>query len=212
MWSVTLGRNVTSHPHVIGAMIPMNDRMRWSCIMKPSLVLVLVLALAPATATAQVYQRIGPNGEIHFSDQPGLDAQPVEVRPAQTVTLPSLPPRAGSSDQQGGGTTNSANAAAPGYTAFTIVSPAGGEGVRANDGNVTIRLSLEPELVPGHVIRLNLDGEDGEQIRSGGHLAFPLTNLSRGRHSVEAQVMDDKGNVLMRAGPVSFYVLRFAGG
>lgn len=178
--------------------------------MKPSL--VLVLALASATAAAQVYQRIGPNGEILFSDQPGPDARPVDVRPPQTVTLPPVPARAGSADRQGGSATNPAGEAAPGYTAFTILSPTAGEGVRANDGNVTVRLALEPQLVPGHVIRLNLDGEDGEQVRSGGSLAFPLTNLSRGRHSVEAQVLDQNGNVLMRAGPVEFNVLRFAGG
>ena len=175
--------------------------------MKPSL--VLVLALASATAAAQVYQRIGPNGEILFSDQPGPDARPVEVRPPQTVTLPPVPARSGGLDGQGG---EAANPAAPGYSAFSIISPADGEAVRANDGNVIVSLALEPRLVPGHVIRLNLDGEDGEQVRSGGSLAFSLTNLSRGRHSVEAQVLDQNGNVLMRAGPVTFNVLRFAGG
>ncbi len=177
--------------------------------MKPSL--VLALAIASATAHAQVYQRIGPNGEVYFSDRPGTDAQPVDVGRPQTVRLPPVPARAAGADPQGSAT-GAADAGTPAYTAFSILSPAAGEEIRANDGNVTVRLSLEPRLAPGHVIRLNLDGEDGEQIRSGGDLAFPLTNLSRGRHSVEARVLDEAGNVLMRAGPVTFNVLRFAGG
>ena len=185
----------------------MNDRMRWACIMKPSLALALVFA--SATATAQVYERVGPNGEIFFSDQPGPDARPVDVAPPQTVTLPPVPPRSGRLEGQGGA---AATPAAPGYTAFSIVSPAAGEGVRANDGNVTVRLALAPQLVEGHVIRLNVDGEDGVLNRSGANLDFPLTNLSRGRHSVSAQVLDRDGKVLMRAGPVAFNVLRFAGG
>jgi hypothetical protein len=189
-------------------MISLDDPMRGIFIMNASR-LVLVLALASATATAQVYERIGPNGEIYLSDRPGPDARRIDVPPPQTVTLPPVPPRSGRLEGQGG---NAANPAAPGYTAFSIVSPGASEGVRANDGNVTVRLALEPQLAAGHVIRLNVDGEDGVLNRSGANLDFPLTNLSRGRHSVEAQVMDVQGNVLMSTGPVIFYVLRFAGG
>lgn len=189
-------------------MISIDDPMRGIFVMNTSR-LVLLLALASATATAQVYERIGPNGEIYLSDRPGPDARRIDVPPPQTVTLPPVTPRSGRLEGQGG---DAANPAAPAYTAFSIVSPVAGEGVRANDGNVTVRLSLEPRLAAGHVIRLNLDGEDGVLKRSGGNLDFPLTNLSRGRHSVEAQVLDQAGNVLMTAGPVTFNVLRFAGG
>ena len=192
-------------------MISLDDPMRGIFVMNTSR-LVLLLALASATATAQVYERIGPNGEIHLSDRPGPDARRIDVPPPQTVTLPPVPARAVRPEQRAGSAANPGSEAAPAYTAFTISSPSDGEGVRANDGNVTIRLALEPQLAPGHVIRLNLDGEDGVLNRSGANLDFPLTNLSRGRHSVEAQVMDVQGNVLMRAGPVTFYVLRFAGG
>ena len=174
--------------------------------------LLLLLALACATATAQVYQRIGPDGQVYFSDRPGPDAEQVDVRPAQTVTVPPVPERADTSNQQGEGAAEQASQAVAAYTEFTVVSPTNEEGVRANDGNVTIRLSLEPELIPGHVIQLNLDGEDGEQIKTRDDLNFALSNLSRGRHTVEAKVLDEKGNALMRAGPISFYVLRFAGG
>jgi hypothetical protein len=189
-------------------MISLDDPMRGIFIMNTSR-LVFLLALASATATAQVYERIGPNGEIYLSDRPGPDARRIDVPPPQTVTLPPVAPRSGRSEGQGG---DAANPAAPGYTAFSIVSPGAGEGVRANDGNVTVRLVLEPQLLPGHVIRLDLHGEDGRQTQSGRSLAFALTDLSRGRHSVEAQVVDQDGNVLMRAGPVAFNVLRFAGG
>jgi hypothetical protein len=175
-------------------------------------VLIVLLVLASATAVAQVYQRIGPDGEVHLSDQPGPDAQPIDLRPAQTVTLPPLPARGSRSAQAGEGAAKPAGEATPGYTAFTVSSPTDGEGVRANDGNVTVRLSLEPALSPGHAIWLHLDGEDGEQTQTRSSLDFPLTNLSRGRHTVEASVRDANGAVVMRAGPVTFFVLRFAGG
>ena len=40
--------------------------------------------------------------------------------------------------------------AAARYTGFSITSPTSDQGVRANDGNVTVHLSLQPVLQSGH--------------------------------------------------------------
>jgi len=166
--------------------------------------LLLFLMLVCATASAQVYKRIGADGKIYFSDQPGADAREVDVAPAQAVSLPPVPRQTGAAQPQ--------NDAGASYTAFTVVSPTSDQGVRANDGNVTVSLSLQPELMPGHTVMLNVDGEDGGQTKSSGGLIIELNNLSRGRHSVEATVVDAEGNALIQAGPVSFNVLRVAVG
>lgn len=39
-----------------------------------------------------------------------------------------------------------------------------------------------------------------------------LSNLSRGCHTIEASVLDEKGNTLIKAVPLCFNALRFAGG
>ena len=96
------------------------------------------------------------------------------------------------------------------YSEFTIVSPTSEQEVRANDGNVPVRLSLQPALMPGHTIALTIDGEDGHIVKAGDGMTVELSNLSRGRHTVEATVVDDAGNTLIQAGPVSFNVLRVA--
>jgi hypothetical protein len=100
--------------------------------------------------------------------------------------------------------------AASSYTGFTIVSPTSEQAVRANDGNVTVQLSLQPELISGHIIVLKIDGEDGEAFNTGNGMAVELSNLSRGQHTVEARVIDEKGSVLIQTGAVSFNVLRVA--
>jgi hypothetical protein len=64
--------------------------------------------------------------------------------------------------------------------------------------------------MPGHAITLKIDGKDGKEIFSGDSMTVQLTNLSRGRHTVEVAVVGDRGNTLIQAGPVSFYVLRVA--
>lgn len=167
--------------------------------------LVLFLVFICATANAQIYRRTGPDGQVYFSDQPGPDAERVDLAPAQTINLPSVP-------EQAGDVTSEQQDAAAVYTEFFVASPTAEQGVRANDGNVTVHLSLQPALQPGHAIVLNVDGEDGEASNSGSVLMVELNNLSRGQHTVMATVVDGEGNKLIQTDPVSFFVLRAAGG
>ncbi len=173
-------------------------------------VLLLAIFLC-ATAGAQVYKRIGPDGQVYFSDQPGPDAEAVELSRPQIISMPPLPERRPTAEQQGGRAEKQDDSAFS-YTRFSVVSPTKYQGYRANDGNITVRMSLEPALKPGHNVVLNVDGEDGEKIRSGGGLAIDLQNLSRGQHTVWAKVVDDRGSALIKTEPVSFYILRVARG
>ena len=157
-----------------------------------------------ATARAQVLKRDDPDGKVYFSDQPDPGARQIEVAPAQTI---SLPPATGQAESVG-----DQDQPASLYTAFAIVSPANEQEVRANNGNVMVQLSLQPELKPGHTITLTIDGEDGEAVKPGGGMSIALRNLSRGRHTVEALVVDDAGKVLIRTGAIGFNVLRAAVG
>jgi hypothetical protein len=120
------------------------------------------------------------------------------------VHLPSVSGQAVSTGQQ--------DTATPAYSSFSIVSPVNNQGVRANNGDVTVVLKLVPDLLPGHTIMLSINGQNDGQIITGEDLAIELTNLSRGLHTIEATVFDEEDTVLIRAGPVSFNVLRVAVG
>jgi len=122
--------------------------------------LLIFLVIVCATASAQVFKRVGPDGKVYFSDQPGPGVRQIEVAPAQTISLSLVPGQAETVGDQ--------DPPAPVYTAFAIVSPANEQEVRANDGNVMVQFSLQPELKPGHTITLTIDGEDGEAVKSGG--------------------------------------------
>lgn len=156
--------------------------------------------------------RTGPDGQVYFSDQPGPDSEKIEVSPVQTIRLPPATrqedaiaqPVDAAAEQQGKVTTA--------YTEFSIVNPGNEQSVRANDGSVTVYLSLQPELMPGHAFKLKIDGEDGQDVINGDSLTLQLTNLSRGRHTVEVAVIDEGGNELIQTGPVSFHVMRVSAG
>lgn len=165
----------------------------------------LLLVLACGTASAEIFRRIGPDGEVYFSDRAGPDAVRMEVGPAQTLSMPTARPETAAPAADDGQQTPGSS-----YAQFNIVKPSHDQGVRANDGSVTVYLAIQPPLKAGHMIVLNVDGEDGEKIHSGDTLNFNLSNMSRGRHSVAAKVVDEQGNGLIETGPVGFYVLRTA--
>lgn len=168
-------------------------------------ILIVCLLVASAMASAEIFRQIGPDGEVYFSDRPAPGAKSVDVRLAPTVRLPS----ANTSDTTEKGDSGGPSMV-PEYAQFSIVKPSHNQGVRANDGSVTIYLELQPPLMPGHTIELSIDGEDGEKIRAGDTLNFNLSNMSRGRHVVSARVVDSEGKVQIKTGPVGFYVLRVA--
>ena len=176
-------------------------------------ILLLLLVFVCATANSQVFRRIGPDGQVYFSDQPGPGAEQIEAPPVQTIRLPPVNGQAGTTAQPDDAATGQQeDVTTTAYTGFTVVNPGSEQSVRANDGSVTVYLSLQPELMPGHAIALTIDGEDGKETFNGDSMTVQLTNLSRGRHTVEVAVVDDRGNNLIQAGPVSFYVLRVAFG
>ena len=166
-------------------------------------IFLLFLIFACATASAEVFRRIGPDGQVYFSDQPGPGAERIEVKPVPTIRMPTpvpetrVQPDVGQQEED-----------ADAYTSFSIVSPASGEGVRSNNGNVTVQMKLEPGLKSGHTVKLKVDGEDGKDMNMVDGMSIQLVNISRGRHTVEAMVINDGGEVLIQTEPVSFNVLR----
>jgi hypothetical protein len=105
-----------------------------------------------------------------------------------------------------------ATAYAGSYTGFSITNPINDQGVRANDGNVTIHMSLQPTLRSGHMIVLNVEGEGSKSSKTTSDLTIELNNMSRGLHTITATVIDELGNGLIKPQPVSFHVLRVGGG
>ena len=165
-----------------------------------------------ATANAQVFRRVGPDGQVYFSDRPGPDAETIEVTPAQTVTLPVMPEATPATEQEGDAAAEQAAEISATYSLFTITSPLRDQAIRANDGNVTVQLMLQPGLRTGHSIALLVDGEDGRNTSLAGNMSIELSNLSRGLHTIEAVVVDAEGNELIRTETVSFNILRIVPG
>jgi len=170
-----------------------------ACMKAIFLVLLLLPALA-ATAQSKVYRWTGPDGATVFSDEPRPGAQEVEIPPVQTMPRLELPRATGPEE-------DSRPTDEAGYQNFSFVTPQQDEGIRANNGVVDVRMTLDPPLRAGHTIAVTLDGEP---LGGNAPLSFQLPGMDRGTHTIAAEVVDAAGAAVISAGPVTFHVLRAA--
>lgn len=168
------------------------------------LVLFLVVCLAlPAAVGAQIYSWTDAQGNVVYSDQkppPGVAAHTIELKPLNTVpAAPAPAPNSGATVPQ------SAPPAAQTKPVLRIVSPQNEQGIRANNGDITVKLQVSPGLGKGQALHLYLDGK---LVHAGRSLDVPLKNLDRGAHHAYVVLTDAQGQVLRRSEAITFYVLR----
>jgi hypothetical protein len=168
------------------------------------LLLFLVVCLAlPVAVGAQIYSWTDAQGNTVFSDQKppsGVASHSVELKPLNTVPAAPAPNSAAQAAPQ----------SAPSVTKqvepqLRIVSPKNEQALRANNGDITIKLQLSPELAKGQALQLYLDGK---VVYVGRSLDVRQQNLDRGVHHAYAVLTDAQGQVLRRSKAITFYVLR----
>ena len=161
----------------------------------------LILSLmfyASFTVAEEVYKTVDEDGNIIFTDKPTEGSEKVILRELKTIDNPNpakyrpLPDKPENVD--------------PGdiYGTLLITNPANGSGLRNNAGNVSISVSVEPSLRPGHKLIITMDGKE---ISNGAATSTSLTNVDRGTHSLVARVVDANGNTI-KSTSSSFSLLR----
>ena len=168
--------------------------------------LLLSLIALPAVSSAAIYRWVDSDGSLHFSDQKPNRPDVEEVTVPQPNLMSGDKP-AGKGQATQPSSTPSATKVPPRYTSLKITTPSDDEAVRANDGSVPVSCILEPALgaVAGHEIQVLVDGRSIGGLKSCG---TTLTQLSRGTHSVQVQVVDSLGKVLISSPVHRFHVLR----
>jgi hypothetical protein len=91
------------------------------------------------------------------------------------------------------------------YTRIAILAPKQQQAIRANDGDITVMLSLAPKLLPTHKLTVFLDGKE---MAEGRLRMVNLTNLNRGKHSVYALIKGKDGKAIIKSKAVVFTVIR----
>lgn len=163
--------------------------MRYSVIsyaLHMRLIIGLLLLSFMGFAVAEiVYKSVDENGNIIFTDKPSIDAEEIKLQKLQTIKNPNPAkhtPRPKQPKQDAS------------YKTFLVSNPADGAGLRSNDGDVSISLSLQPPLRPSHKIIILLDGKE---VSNGSNNSVSLQKLDRGTHNISANVIDENGKQLI---------------
>lgn len=93
------------------------------------------------------------------------------------------------------------------YSTFRIASPQDQATLPTGaGGDVEVELEIEPELREEHRVRLLVDGEISQSAMYTE--VIMLTNLNRGEHVLQAELLDAQGRVRHRSAPVTLHVQR----
>ncbi len=93
------------------------------------------------------------------------------------------------------------------YTKLAFLAPKQGQGIRANDGDVSAMVSIKPPLKKGHQLVFSIDGK---MMDKGTARTKNFSDLNRGSHTIGVKVVDKNGKTL-KSSSVGFNVLRTNG-
>ena len=164
------------------------------------LCLAIFLAAAASAFAQTVWKWTDEKGIVHYSDQPGPGAVEVNINAVQTYSADEANPRVDTTTKPA-----TKQPAASAYRALNIASPVAEETIQGTGGQVSVRLSLEPGLQPGHSVQLFMDGKlVGDEHSTS--LSYSLPEVDRGEHTLQARVVARDGATLIVSPSVTFYV------
>lgn len=153
-----------------------------------------------ALAASEVYREVDESGVPSFSDQNTPGARKIQVKEPSTFDSEAFAPPEYEYKSKAQGPREAK------YEA-KIVSPVNDSAIRDNAGNLTINVSIEPALAPGHGAALLMDGVIVQQLIGAGGLVS-LSNVDRGTHALSVKITNAKGRVIESSPVVSVTLLR----
>jgi len=165
--------------------------------MKP---LIILFTLLPFLCAADIYKSTTEDGAVEYSDQPQEKLESLQLVPLTTIKSP--PP---SRSQQS--TVETPPSAAVPAAAIVLQSPKDDEGVRSNNGELFIIVSVTPAgLDKQQHIELVLDGQRLSQHYQ--QTEIHLQEIERGSHTLQALLVKKDGAVVSSSGAIRFHLLR----
>ena len=163
-------------------------------------ILILLALFVGGAALADTYTWTDDEGVVHYSDRPHPGAKRIIIDSPNTSRALA---RQRAADAEPTEDDSTAEAGKPiRYESFEIASPGAEETLWNIEGVLNVSLSLTPALQPGHQVRVYFDGSP--QIVSG--TSCQLEEVWRGVHNLQAEILDETGQMQIRTRPNRFYV------
>ena len=180
----------------------------------------LVLVMLSVHALAQdVFVTRGENGPV-FSDKPQSGAKELKMRPLTVVPAPDTVSTTDARkpvDWPAGTPERASREAAPAYRSLRVMMPTDGGGVAGDTALLEVRLDVTPPLLAGHSFMVRIDGRPVDQRFTATEFVIPPEFwpdgfLPSGRSvQIDVAVVDERGQVVLRAPPARFRTLAVMG-
>ena len=160
--------------------------------------LILISLAWTVVAAEPAYRWVDENGQVHYSDRPTPGATRIEL-----ATGPAAPPPSALPVQS-----PQAVDAQPepepeeDYTLFNVLRPAQQETLWGTGNTVDVAVEIGPQLQRGHRLGYFLDGSLTDL--GSGSTQFQLEGVERGIHTLQAVILDENGNEVIRTLAVTF--------
>ncbi|MGD8709446.1 MAG: DUF4124 domain-containing protein [Ectothiorhodospiraceae bacterium] len=154
--------------------------------------------LTATAASAEFYRWTDAQGRVHYSDEPHPGAERIDPGQPSVYKAPPTP------TSQAAGEAGS-KPAADSYREFEVVAPGSKDTINSAPGNMTVQLKLSPALRKGDRIRILMDDKP---LTTTTSTTVGLSNVDRGTHTLAAEVIDGRGQVVARTGNVTFFLHR----
>lgn len=148
-----------------------------------------------APAFAEVYRSVDADGNVAYTDRASPDAEKIRIDKVQTIP-------AGPDDFK---YTPPEKPDVGNYTKLEIVNPKNNHVFTGNTGEVNVSVAITPALRDSDSFIFYMDGQKKGDSRSK---SFQMTNLDRGTHTVNVDVVNQDGKSLKSSAAVSFTVKR----
>jgi hypothetical protein len=164
--------------------------------------LVIMLVVGACAANAALYRGVDAEGNVVYSDRPFEDSEAFTPPAISVVDTPKS-----EADKKAAEVEKPAEFK---YTDFDIASPANKETIH-NQPDVVVSLKLKPgfNTAESHSIWLLLDGKP--VVKNSKSLSLSLGRLIRGAHTLQAQVRDGNGKIVVRTRAVVVYIHQTSG-
>lgn len=154
-----------------------------------------------AAAQDQIYESTGKGGVPEFSGQPTPGSKEVTLPAPNVIDTDPVPAQAAPQEVLAG------------YSQLAIVFPAEQGTMHTNTGAFNVQVAVAPDLNADDAFVLTLDGSALPGRYRSADIAITEEDFASFatddvQHQLEVAVVDSTGNVVIRSGPVNFYVHR----
>ena len=159
----------------------------------------LVLLLVSFSTQAEIYRGVDEEGEVFYSDKELPNSELIPTPTPNAIRMPKPEPKKPAAEVKQENQ----------YKSFRIVSPVNDATFKDNAGNLSVSLSIEPELnvKKGDHIRLSIDNR--VVIAKSTTQITQIPNVDRGTHSLKAELVRGSGQTIM-SNSIQFHMKRFS--